>query len=407
VRYMFRPAIGRRIDLGVRTQLPCWVPARLVRRYVYPATLATALHTLFIWFLRNEINVIYLLTVSAIDVAGETPGLWRCPCCRALVLAQQNVTSTSCQVHSNSRVNTVSKHDGEFDAAPFHTHVFIVGRSQWLNLNSFLSAASCALAEHATSSLGPSLGPPFYPRTQALVKGSTGTGSSNGSLGCYSNCGAGGLVGRLMFVLERAFPPVAASITAFVGHTRLMRLLDPSAPAPGLRAIRYAAILLASTLAVVAAIWCLHLIMSLAGPAVCGGVDGVIQWLGKAELGEACLPMVPNGWILPIGFGILGFYIAAQLSWWYGITFRHLVLKWDEHAPFAIGFWFLICLLYTAFVYIARFLLTLAVAMSDYGSFVADSVPYGTVPNVQPPVRIPVRCPPPIDALDSLIYDCP
>lgn len=300
-------------------------------------------------------------------------------------------------------MNTVSKHDGEFHAAPFHAHVFIVGRSQWLNLNSFLSAASCALVEHANSPLGPSLGPPFYPRAQHPVKG----GNGGVSPGCYS-CGAGGLVGRLMFLLERAFPPLAASITAFVGHTRLMKLLDPTAPAPGLRAIRYAAILLASTLAVIAAIWSLHLIMSVAGPAVCGGVDGVIKWLGRSGLGEACLPMVPNGWILPIGFGILGFYIAAQLSWWYGITFRHLVLKWDEHAPFAIGFWFLICLLYTAFVYIARFLLTLAVAVSDYGgSFGGDGVPYGTVPNVQPPVRISVRCPPPIEALDSLIYDCP
>ena len=103
--------------------------------------------------------------------------------------------------------------------------------------------------------------------------------------------------------------------------------------------------------------------MYAAGIAVCVAADATSTAAGSYPVDHMCVPMIPDGWLLPIGFAAVGFYITVQLAWLSGATLRHVVLKWDELAAGALAVWFAVCLGYTAFVYIARFLLTVLVEM--------------------------------------------
>lgn len=268
---------------------------------------------------------------------GETPGLWRCPCCRAFVL-QPMAADTKATVLTEREKSYSTGH---------RVHEYIAGASQWENLHCFLRIATRALAEQTSRSCCPTA----TPNTSKIHRTKSSWNNLKPSF-------------FAMRILERGFPPVAKSITAFWGHTRLMSLVDPKAPPPAARVGRYIVAVFLSTAAVVACIWVLQMLMDLAGPAACKAADIVERAMGRAALAEACQPMTSGGWVLPILFGILGLYITLQISWLHGMTLRRVLLQWDDRAVIAVGLWFVVCLAYTAFVYLARFLLTLFVAIS-------------------------------------------
>lgn len=55
-------------------------------------------------------------------------------------------------------------------------------------------------------------------------------------------------------------------------------------------------------------------------------------------------------------------YIAIQIAIICGADGRQIILKWDKgYAWRALLLWFVVCLAYTAFVYVSRLLLTLLV----------------------------------------------
>ena len=107
----------------------------------------------------------------------------------------------------------------------------------------------------------------------------------------------------------------------------------------------------------------LRWMMGVLGAGVCSVVDSFAVAIGSSPFEHTCDPMVPEGWVLPIGFAFVGFYIALQVSWLYGITPRQILLKWDECAVRAVTAWFLFSLGYTLFVYVARLLLALLTTM--------------------------------------------
>lgn len=229
--------------------------------------------------------------------------------------------------------------------------------SRWATLQSFLGAAAAALADKGTAAYAESgeCISACYNSSDVLIKHhQSSKREKDAPKSAWSRC---------MAVAEKVCPPSAASVTAFVGHAQLQRLMDPSLPHPAWRAARYFIVVLLSVATVLLSVWMLRYIMYAAGLAVCVAADATSMAAGAYPIEHVCVPMVPDGWLLPIGFGAVGFYITVQLAWLSGATLRHVVLKWDECAAGAIAMWFAVSLGYTAFVYIARFLLTVLVEM--------------------------------------------
>jgi hypothetical protein len=165
-----------------------------------------------------------------------------------------------------------------------------------------------------------------------------------------------------MALAETYCPPTAASITAFLGHAQLQRLLDPTLPHTFYRFIRYISTIILSIGAVFLGIWSLRFVMFALGLAVCAASDFTTTLLGFVQMDTMCVPMIPDTWALPIGFSLVGLYITVQISVMGGITLRHVLLKWDEQGHMALGLWFSVCLGYTIFVYFARYLLTVLIS---------------------------------------------
>lgn len=251
---------------------------------------------------------------------------------------------------------------GEDEAAllmlPPGRHFYAPEDSRWATMQAFLAAAACALADETTAPTAPGA-PPLAAR-----HGSPCHGARCGNLQGLSEFSKGAGA-RVMAAAERWAPPTAASVSAFLGHSQLQRLLDPSLPHPAWRAARYAVALIFSAIAVALALAALRAVMDGAGAAVCAAADAVGALAGVSPFdGAVCVPMTTDGWVLPLGFAAVGLYIAVQGAWASGASLRRVALRWDRCAAPALAVWFGACLGYTAFVYGARFLLTLLVTLA-------------------------------------------
>lgn len=324
--------------------------------------------------------------------SGETPGQWKCPCCRALVCTRadappkdKNNKASAFIKSSDGARDAEQALPGDFESLVFppNMHYYIIEESKWGTLQAFLTAAACALAEQKTdrhqnmSFSSPVEITPLQPQQQhhicarshdirtsnfspfSLSKKKT---SKTITIAASTTRLSSPLINRCMAIAEKLCPPTASSITAFVGHAQLQRLLDPSLPHPFYRFLRYVLIVVLSIGAVVFGIWLLRVLMFAFGVAVCAASDATARVFGVVQMDTMCVPMIPETWALPIGFALVGLYISIQISVISGVTFRHVLLKWDEQAIYAIGVWFMVCLGYTVFVYFARYLLTVLVS---------------------------------------------
>jgi hypothetical protein len=287
--------------------------------------------------------------------AGETPGQWKCPCCRALVArADPKPKNSSTFIKSTTRDDQADEESvpGDFESLvlPANIHYYKVETTKWATLQAFLTAAACALAEQQ--------------QQQGQQQGHTCARSQDTS-NFYNEKMLQNkpslLINRCIALAER-FCPLRDSITAFFGHAQLQRLLDPSLPRPFYRFIRYIAIVILSLGAIFLGVWVLRLLMIVFGAAVCACSDATSAFFNIVQMDSMCVPMVPKTWTLPIGFALVGLYITIQVAAIAGFTLRHVLLKWEEQAWNAVGAWFLVCFGYTVFVYFARYLLTVLVS---------------------------------------------
>jgi hypothetical protein len=109
----------------------------------------------------------------------------------------------------------------------------------------------------------------------------------------------------LMGAIERLCPAFVMAISVFVAHNRVQRLLDPKTPHPILAITRYLSVVLASLTAAALGILALHALMEQAGHVVCVAADAVQAAADRLPWEGSCLPMAPDGWLLPLGFGFL------------------------------------------------------------------------------------------------------
>jgi hypothetical protein len=251
---------------------------------------------------------------------------------------------------------------GDFESLvlPSNIHYYRIEESKWATLQGFLTAAACALAEqqqpqqqqHQVHTCARSHDSNQH--NYALPFSSSKTVSNK------TTSRSSPLVDRCMAIAERLCPPTASSITAFLGHAQLQRLLDPSLPHPFWSFLRYIFTLILSIGAIFLGVWSLRFLMFAFGIAVCVASDATLALFNVVnQIETICIPMVPDTWALPIGFSLVGLYITIQISVIAGVTLRHVLLKWDEKA---VGMWFVVCLGYTVFVYFARYLLTVLVS---------------------------------------------
>jgi hypothetical protein len=265
---------------------------------------------------------------------------------------------------------------------PPNIHYYRIHESKWETLQAFLGAAACALAEQQKCRQQPQNGNfspveltslqtqqqyhtcdrdnfnfPYFSSSNTSENFSGAT-----SITATATRPSSLLVNRCMAIAEKVCPPTASSITAFLGHAQLQRLLNPSLPHPFYRFVRYILTLILSIGAAFLGIWILRVLMFAFGAAVCTASDATIRLFGVVQNETICVPMVPDTYALPVGFALVGLYISIQISVIAGVKIRHVLLKWDEEAFHAIGAWFLVCLGYTVFVYFARYLLTVLVS---------------------------------------------
>jgi len=315
----------------------------------------------------------------------ETPGQWKCPCCRALVCIQADWPFKD---NDNKVSGYIKSSDGgardaeealprDFESLPLppNIHFYRIQDSKWGTLQAFLGAAACALAEQKrcqqqpqNSNFSPT---PLQPQQQYHTCAHSYDAhksyfpyflSSETSKDTATATTPSLLMNRCMAIAEKVCPPTASSITAFLGHAQLERLLDPSLPHPFYHFLRYISIVILSIGAVFLGVCLLRVLMFGFGAAVCAASDTTTRLFGVVQTNTVCVPMIPDTWALPIGFAGVGLYISLQISVITGVTFRHVLLKWDKKAVSAIGVWFLVCLGYTVFVYFARYLLTVLVS---------------------------------------------
>ena len=230
----------------------------------------------------------------------------------------------------------------------------VLQSTRWGSLTAFLSAAATALHNQEGC---PNNEPKGCTACKRFVREARdrAAGVRSGS--------SGRLGALLMQGLDWAFAPAATVVISFAGHCHVQRLIDPSAPHPAFLVARYTAALVASAAIVVLGVWVLGGVMRCAGVAVCHVADALQATMAE-EWEEECAPMLPEGWILPSGFALLGAYISVQVAWLCGATLRHVALHWDTVAWKALALWFAVCLAYTAFVYAARLLLTVLVVLA-------------------------------------------
>lgn len=240
------------------------------------------------------------------------------------------------------------------ETAPLLPHECVLKSTRWRTLEAFLAACAAALHEQdgcAQKSSAASASPACKDCQELKKAALKANRPRRGS-------------GTLVIVLDRAFPAATSVAISFVGHCQAQRLLNPAAPHPWVILLRYLAIMAASVLAVLLGVVILRGIMVFCGVAVCASADALQRALSAAAVEEKCQPMLPDGWLLPGGFAVLGAYITVQIAWLCGITIRHTFLNWDRCAWKAVALWFAVCVAYTAFVYTARLLLTMLVVLT-------------------------------------------
>jgi len=197
--------------------------------------------------------------------------------------------------------------------------------SRWASLTAFLDASAAAIADQ-----------------QAITDPSSDSqDSENGKNGLrkayYPSSGtccskSEGLGAQILTGLDFAVPGLCTIVIAFAGHCHVQKLLNPKTPAPWVLAARYAASIIASISVIAVGVLALRTIMDIAGPAVCliaehaqhavDGLHGQIKVKGAPSLAyealyeeeEECVPLVPDGWAMPIGFSAIGAYITSQVG---------------------------------------------------------------------------------------------
>jgi hypothetical protein len=219
--------------------------------------------------------------------------------------------------------------------------------SQWDSLQSLLLAAEAGLAEAEQGGEGQA--PPRSAAERKQHKPSR-------------------VAGAAMAALEVACRPAAATLASFYADSRLERMQNASAPSLAGKAARCAGALALSCALVALGTWILREFMTAAALVVCSAVDGLLAVAGRGEGVGGCVPMVPEGWMLPVSFGLLAAYIAAQCALIWGITVRHTLLHLDRYALRALALWWVIAVAYATFVYISRFVISVVMAFGAEGA---------------------------------------
>jgi hypothetical protein len=82
----------------------------------------------------------------------------------------------------------------------------------------------------------------------------------------------------------------------------------------------------------------------------------VVHWVSY----RLSLPICPISEQQKLPSSFLAAYISFQIGVLFGARPRQVVLEWDKgYAWRGMCLWFLVCIMYTIFVYLARLLLTL------------------------------------------------
>lgn len=239
----------------------------------------------------TDSDVLQLPLEQFVNAAGEICTSWKCPLCRKHILeTSENSKNTA---RRNATHDCIKLENGSSPRA----YACISERTQWENLNNFLTLAEKAMND----------------------------GRKSFKIGSMKSCDAFienkiDPLGSGMLLLEKALPQAAGAITVFIGHYRLQKIMDPKTPHPFYAIMRYFLVLVASIFCVVVGVVTLHKVMNFAGSIVCEAANGFQTVMGHSSWLDNCFPMAPDGWFLPIGFACLsgkylffGFHTA--LGW--------------------------------------------------------------------------------------------